>query len=100
VPAGVAHAQTATGEVNARSDKSGGLWLRRVKLTNLATKIEDRAATNSDGLLRFINVNQELSLASRQKLQDHANFTIRRGSESNGHANHKVGGRAITEAWL
>src|SRR5437867_11681149 len=51
-------AQTATGEVNGTvTDNSGGFVAgAAVKLTNQATKIEDRVATNSDGYFVFINV--------------------------------------------
>jgi len=54
----VARAQTATGEVNGTvTDTSGGVVIgAAVKLTNQATKIEDRVATNSDGYFVFINV--------------------------------------------
>src|SRR6267142_540462 len=53
-----ARAQTATGEVNGTvTDTSGGVVIgAAVKLTNQATKIEDRVATNSDGYFVFINV--------------------------------------------
>ena len=58
VTAGVAHAQTATGEVNGTvTDKSGGFVAgASVMLANQATKIEDRVTTNSDGYFGFINV--------------------------------------------
>src|SRR5438552_12153203 len=58
VTAGVAHAQTATGEVNGTvTDKSGGFVAgASVMLANQATKIEDRVTTNSDGYFAFINV--------------------------------------------
>jgi len=58
VTAGVAHAQTATGEVNGTvTDKSGGFVAgASVMLANQATKIEDRVTTNSDGYFVFINV--------------------------------------------
>jgi hypothetical protein len=58
VTAAVAHAQTASGEVNGTvSDRSGGFVAGAVvKLTNQATNIEDRATTNSDGYFVFINV--------------------------------------------
>src|SRR5437667_8064244 len=51
-------AQTAAGEVNGTvTDKSGGFVAgAAVRLSNLATKIDDRAATNSDGYFVFINV--------------------------------------------
>src|SRR5256886_587656 len=51
-------AQTASGEVNGTvTDKSGGFVAgAAVRLSNLATKIDDRAATNSDGYFVFINV--------------------------------------------
>ena len=58
VSARVTHAQTATGEVNGTvTDTSGGFVAgAAVKLTNQATKIEDRVATNVDGYFVFINV--------------------------------------------
>lgn len=58
VPARVVHAQTATGELNGTvTDKSGGFVIgATVKLTNQATKIEDRTTTNSDGYFVFINI--------------------------------------------
>src|SRR5438445_13695089 len=58
VTAGVAHAQTATGEVNGTvTDKSGGFVAGASgKLTNEATKMEDRVATNSDVYVVCINV--------------------------------------------
>src|SRR5438309_11945905 len=51
-------AQTAAGEVNGTvTDKSGGFVAgAAVRLSNLATKIDDRAATNSDRYFVFINV--------------------------------------------
>src|SRR6266436_5415033 len=51
-------AQTASGEVNGTvTDKSGGFVAgAAVRLTNQATKIEDRGTTNSDGYFVFINV--------------------------------------------
>lgn len=56
--AAVAHAQTASGEVNGTvMDKSGGLVSGAiVKLVNQATRIEDKATANSDGYFVFINV--------------------------------------------
>src|SRR5438876_5944503 len=60
VTAGVAHAQTATGEVNGTvTDKSGGFVAgASVMLANQATKIEDRVTTNSDGYSGLFNVKQ------------------------------------------
>src|SRR5260370_4926995 len=51
-------AQTASCEVNGTvTDKSGGFVAgAAVRLTNQATKIEDRATTNSEGYFVFINV--------------------------------------------
>src|SRR2546430_12029594 len=51
-------AQTASGEVNGTvTDKSGGFVAGvAVRRSNLATKIDDRAATNSVGYILFINV--------------------------------------------
>src|SRR5438132_3212146 len=56
--ADVTRPQTATGEVNGTvTDKSGGFVAgAAVKLTNKATKIENRVTTNSDGYFVFINV--------------------------------------------
>src|SRR5882762_726058 len=58
VTAAVVHAQVASGEVNGTvTDKSSGFVAgAAVNLINQATKIEDRAATNSDGYFVFINV--------------------------------------------
>jgi len=52
------YGQTAIGEVNGTvTDPSGGFVpAARVKLINQATKIEDRASTNSNGYFVFINV--------------------------------------------
>src|SRR5947208_15638398 len=51
-------AQTASGEVNGSvTDKSGGfVACAAARLTNQATKIQDRATANSDGYFAFINV--------------------------------------------
>src|SRR2546421_7805768 len=51
-------AQTAAGEVNGTVTDKSGVFVAgaAVRLSNLATKIDDRAATNSDGYFVFINV--------------------------------------------
>src|SRR6266478_4323566 len=58
VTAAVVHAQVASGEVNGTvTDKSSGFVAgAAVNLINQATKIEDRATTNSEGYFVFINV--------------------------------------------
>ncbi len=56
--AAVAHAQTASGEVNGTvTDKSGAAVIEAtVRLTNQGTKITNEASTNSGGHFVFINV--------------------------------------------
>src|SRR6267143_2355343 len=58
VTAAVVHAQVASGEVNGTvTDKSSGFVAgAAVNLINQATKIGDRATTNSEGYFVFINV--------------------------------------------